>query len=503
MSRANERRELGMDRRIPRRDFLNGLAIGVTGAYAAATATTLTPPAAHRQLNSPRPRQHRTLQRVSACVAITRPRSRRSVECRPGRSVSSPRSTSTPRETYDLVIVGAGISGLSAAHFWRRALGAEPEDPDPRQPRRLRRPREAQRVPLRRPHVHRLRRHAWASRRRIRTATRPSGSIEELGIEVERNAEFLNRDAFQKLDLGAGDVLRQGTLRRRPPGRRQRTAAVAGVPREGAAVRAARADLIRLYGKNPDYLAGMSADEKIAELDDESASRTSCCRHAKVHPEALPFFGSGRPQQQAGGHDAGARSGAARLGRLQRSRPRSCAAKVPAVVVHVPLSRRQRVHRAAARQPPDSRRAFPRQADDGDDRPAPRRLLDSWTSAARRSVSGWAAPSCACSTTARRSTHRRVRIAYLRDGKVHGVRAANVILACYNALIPSLMPELPGEAEGGARVLGEGADDVQQRPRPALDRRSRSWASSNVSSPGMLHTGTSLDPGSTSAATAA
>src|SRR5581483_551091 len=36
-----------------------------------------------------------------------------------------------------------------------------------------------------------------------------------------------------------------------------------------------------------------------------------------------------------------------------------------------------------------------------------------------------------------------VRVAYVRDGKVHSVRAANVVLACYNAVIPALMPELP------------------------------------------------------------
>ena len=34
-------------------------------------------------------------------------------------------------------------------------------------------------------------------------------------------------------------------------------------------------------------------------------------------------------------------------------------------------------------------------------------------------------------------------MAYLLDGKVHAVRGANVILACNNSLIPSLMPELP------------------------------------------------------------
>src|SRR4029077_5473655 len=36
-----------------------------------------------------------------------------------------------------------------------------------------------------------------------------------------------------------------------------------------------------------------------------------------------------------------------------------------------------------------------------------------------------------------------VRVAYLHDGKLKAVRAANVVLACNNALIPALMPELP------------------------------------------------------------
>src|SRR5581483_12253975 len=35
------------------------------------------------------------------------------------------------------------------------------------------------------------------------------------------------------------------------------------------------------------------------------------------------------------------------------------------------------------------------------------------------------------------------RVAYVQGGRVHGVRAKHTILACYNALIPSLVPELP------------------------------------------------------------
>ena len=36
-----------------------------------------------------------------------------------------------------------------------------------------------------------------------------------------------------------------------------------------------------------------------------------------------------------------------------------------------------------------------------------------------------------------------MRVVYRRDGAVHRVRAKNCILACYNALIPHLLPELP------------------------------------------------------------
>ena len=48
-------------------------------------------------------------------------------------------------ESYDLVVVGAGISGLASAWFFRRAPPGR-LDPAPGQPRRLRRPRQAQRV---------------------------------------------------------------------------------------------------------------------------------------------------------------------------------------------------------------------------------------------------------------------------------------------------------------------------------------------------------------------
>jgi spermidine dehydrogenase len=89
-----------------------------------------------------------------------------------------------------------------------------------------------------------------------------------------------------------------------------------------------------------------------------------------------------------------------------------------------------------------------------------------------------------------------VRVAYVRDGKTTVVRAANVILACNNALIPALMPELP---ETQRQALAYSVK-VPMMYNNVLIRRWTSFARlgvSNVNSPCMLHTGTSLDPGST------
>ena len=46
-------------------------------------------------------------------------------------------------ETYDLVVVGGGISGLSAAYFYRQKTWPEQQDPHPGQSRRFRRTCEA------------------------------------------------------------------------------------------------------------------------------------------------------------------------------------------------------------------------------------------------------------------------------------------------------------------------------------------------------------------------
>ena len=52
---------------------------------------------------------------------------------------------------------------------------------------------------------------------------------------------------------------------------------------------AARNDLIRLHGENPDYMAGMPVEHKVATLA-RISYQEFLLKHAKMSPDALPYF---------------------------------------------------------------------------------------------------------------------------------------------------------------------------------------------------------------------
>src|SRR6185295_4401337 len=112
-------RELGMGRAIDRRDFLNGVALAagatllspreilgldVAAAYAPEKASTYYPPA----LTGLRGSTDGTFEAAHALKDGSF-------------KMTAPLDTG---ESYDLVVVGAGISGLAAAHFYCQAAGA-------------------------------------------------------------------------------------------------------------------------------------------------------------------------------------------------------------------------------------------------------------------------------------------------------------------------------------------------------------------------------------------
>lgn len=120
-------RELGMHRRIPRRDFLNGMAVtagmlaatqfpGHAGQAAAAPANGANRGAGHGGWPGVAYPPALTGLRGSQPGSFETAHEVRDGTFRPGRTVAT-------GEKYDLVVVGGGISGLAAAWFFRQRHG--------------------------------------------------------------------------------------------------------------------------------------------------------------------------------------------------------------------------------------------------------------------------------------------------------------------------------------------------------------------------------------------
>ena len=115
MSEAQRNRELGMHRGITRRDFLNGMAVGMGALGCGSLPGVATGP----------PRGSQTVHPADESYppALTRMRGSAPGSYDVAHAVrdgtfweSAGMPIDTP-ESYDLIVVGAGISGLAAAYF--------------------------------------------------------------------------------------------------------------------------------------------------------------------------------------------------------------------------------------------------------------------------------------------------------------------------------------------------------------------------------------------------
>jgi spermidine dehydrogenase len=491
--------DLGLTRRIPRRDFLNGVAIGISGAYAAAKFPSL----AAQQPSAAYPPARAGLRgNYPAAIAAFRP-------MEDGAYREFPAIQADTREEYDLVVVGGGISGLAAAHFWRRALGDRQkililDNHDDFGGHAKRNEFEYNgrtfigyggTMSIATPYPY-----SYASKR----------LIEELGIPVERNAEFQNRDAFTKLKLEPSmffdkehfgrDALVVGN------GRIPWPEFIARVPLSEAA----RRDLVRLYGKNPDYLAGKSADQKLALLE-KISWQDFLLKFAKVDPEAILFFRGqgGRNNKRVDTTPAleAARRGSVGFNGLGLTLPDE-AFRESSYTFHFPDGNASIARLLIARLVPAAFSGRAQTIDTVVQAPLDYAALDAAGSPVRvrlestvirvqHEPSTGSGSSRSASSDDRPPEHASsVRVAYLRGGKVHGVRAANVVLACYNAIIPALMPELPETQKAALRYPAK----VPMMYTNVLVRRWTSFAKlgvQSINSPCMLHTGCSLDAAST------
>ncbi|HEY2481477.1 MAG TPA: FAD/NAD(P)-binding protein [Caulobacteraceae bacterium] len=114
----NDDKKLGMDRPIDRRDFLNGLAVGI-GALGTGEAGKVWAEGAAAPWPQDTPGYYPPIltgMRGSHPGSFENAHKLRDGDFWAGEG--APKDTG---ETYDLIIVGGGISGLAAAHFWRTA----------------------------------------------------------------------------------------------------------------------------------------------------------------------------------------------------------------------------------------------------------------------------------------------------------------------------------------------------------------------------------------------
>jgi spermidine dehydrogenase len=474
-----------MTRDITRRDFLNGVGVTITGSLASASPLSVFGLAEEAARYPPALTGLRGSHDGSWEVAH---------EMREGKSWDA----LDTGELYDLVVVGAGVSGLAAAYFFRKEAGP------------------GARILILDNHDDfggHAKRNEFESGKRLligyggsQSIDTPSGFsaesmdlLRELGVDLDRFHAAFEGELYRSLDLGRAEFFDRETfgvdrLVRRGEMSWKEFAAKIPLPEN------ARADLVRLHEDgSTDTMPGLSAREKLARLN-ELSYLAYLRDYVKVDPMVLTYlyrrsnglFGigiDGVPALRAfrleypGFEGLGLeRTLAGRMG--GEAKPGT---KEDPYIFHFPdgnasiprLLVRSLVPGVAPGSSMDD--VVTARFDYG--------KLDDAESKVRIRLE----------STVVRVLHKgspesakEVEVAYVRKGQALHVRARNVVLACWNSVIPYLCPEMP---ETQRKALSYAV----KVPLTYTNVCIRSWTSfqklgiSSVSCPGSYFASVSLD----------
>ena len=495
--------KLGMDRNITRRDFLNGVAVGTGGAVAG----SMLPGLAWEALAASTAAQDQPGYYPPAITGL-RGSHEGSFEAAHGvRDGKFPGSSATPadtKESYDLVIVGGGISGLSAAHFWRvknphaRILILDNHDDFGGHAKRNEL-RANGRMLL-------ANGGTWAIESPFPYSMVARGLMDELGIDPAslakkcyrsdvyknlRNAIFFDRHTFGADRLveaaggwmGGGDANEWKTFLGKTP-------LSAEVQR----------DILRIETESVDYFPSLTSEQKKDRL-----SRTSYKNYllqvAKVHPGTIPFYQTRTHGLFGVGIDAvpaldcwvlqqpgfkGLRLEPGPHPRMGYT-PMGFAAPKEPYEFHFPDGNATIARMLVRKMIPAA--APGHDAEDVVTAKFDYAQLDKADSPVRVRLSSIVV---AARHVGDSRVAKQADVTYVRDGELSTVHGKNVIMACWNMMIPYLCPELPEKQKEALRY-------GVKVPLVYTSVAIRNWKAfeklgvQNIACPGMYHTQMNLD----------
>ncbi len=499
-------RELGMHRKITRRDFINGVAVTASAA--------LMP--WHLLAAGSTPGQEKSPDYYPPALTGMRGSHPGSFDAahslRDGTFWDTAGKPEDTGETYDLIIVGGGISGLAAAHFYRKATGGKA------------------RILILDNHDD-FGGHAKRNEFRVNSALRlgfggtfsiespapysavAKGVIEELGIDVPSYPKFVDKNLYRSFGLSpkvffdketfgvdklvVNPAPRGGNESEDPAS--ESVEALTKFLAEAPIADQAKRDLQSLMQEPKDYFPTLTSDEKKAKL-----ARMSYAKFLKevagVHEDIVkmyqamphPLFGVGIDAvaaQDAWGFDLPGFAGmkldpAPGKGMNRDAIPNAEAEKY---FFHFPDGNATIARLLVRALIPD---AIPGNSlSDVVLAKANYAKLDDASSPVRIRLN----------STAVRVKHlgdpasaKEVEVTYARGGKVYTAKAKNSILACWHVVIPYICEELPDKQR-------EALASAQKVPLLYTNVAIRNWTffqkvgANAVYAPGMYHTGINLD----------